>query len=258
MVDILGHLPHDGVFVGLHGGLCLAGQCAGRGIALPAALAAAGALDAVLNDDVVAHFASRKVEAAQDFTAQDDAAADAGAQGDDDCVVITLGAARNVLAVSGGVGIVFHIDLTAQHLFHVGAKVPVIVAEVRVEADKAGLEVHAAGGSDAHIVDIGKVNFVFLGNGAAQVCQCLFQILRRAGQARSPCGLGDDFVVLVDQAGGHGGAAQIDTNGVLAHNKIPPTFSAQIFLCNFNSRTRFSRVAFTMSSCGKSISSSMA
>ena len=45
---------------------------------------------------------------------------------------------------------------------------------------------------------------------------------------------------------------------VLAHNKIPPTFSAQGFLCNFNSRTKFSRVAFTMSSCGKSISSSMA
>ena len=79
VVDVLGHLPHNGVLVGLHGGLRLAGQCAGGGVALPAAPASAGALDAVLDNDVVTHFTGGEVEAAQNLAAQDNAAADAGA-----------------------------------------------------------------------------------------------------------------------------------------------------------------------------------
>ena len=79
VVDVLGHLPHNGVLVGLHGGLRLAGQRAGGGVALPAAPASAGALDAVLDNDVVTHFTGGEVEAAQNLAAQDNAAADAGA-----------------------------------------------------------------------------------------------------------------------------------------------------------------------------------
>ena len=113
MVDVLRHLPHDGVLVFLHGLLGLAGQGAGGGIALPAALAAAGTLDAVLDDDIVAHLTGGKIEAAQDLAVQDNTAADAGAERDDDGITIALGAACNVLAERGGVGVVFHIDLAA-------------------------------------------------------------------------------------------------------------------------------------------------
>ena len=258
MVDVLGHLPHNGVLVGLHGGLRLAGQRAGGGVALPAAPASAGALDAVLDNDVVTHFTGGEVEAAQNLAAQDNAAADAGAQSNDDRIVVPLCTARNVLAVGGGVGVVLDIDLAAEQVLEVRAEVPVVIAEVRVEAYEAGGKVHAAGRADADIFDVGKIDLIILGHGAAQVGQCLFQILRRARQTGGPGQLADDLIIFVDNTGGHCGAAQVDTNRVFAHNKIPPTSSAQGLPCSCNSCTRFSRVAFTISSCGNCISSSMA
>ena len=80
----------------------------------------------------MAHLTGGKVEAAQDLAAQDDAAADAGAQRNNDGILVALGAACDVLAVGGSVGVVLDIDLAAQHGFQVGAEVPVIVAEVSV------------------------------------------------------------------------------------------------------------------------------
>ena len=257
MIEVGGHLPHDGLFMGLHGDLGLAGQGAGRGVTLPAAFAAAGALDAVLHDDVMAHLTRSKVEAAQDLAAQDDAAADAGAQRDDDGILVALGAACDVLAVGGSVGVVLDIDLAAQHGFQVGAEVPVIVAEVSVEAHKASGEIDAAGGTDTHVFYVGEIDLILFGNGAAQVSQGLFQFLGRARQPGGPGGFADDLIVFVHQTGGHGGAAQVDTNCVLAHTSIPPTSSAQALPCNFNSAVRFAVVAFMISSSGKFISSSM-
>src|SRR5699024_7778258 len=126
------HLPHQRIGVLLHGSLGVLSQRAGGSVLLPAAVAAAVALAPALDDDGVAHLPGGKVEAAQDLAAQDDAAADAGAQRDDDGVLVPLGAAGDIFAVGGGVGVVFDIDLAAQQCFHIGAEVPVIIAEIGV------------------------------------------------------------------------------------------------------------------------------
>ena len=198
-----------------------------------------------------------KILAPRILAAQDDTAADAGAQRDDDGILVALGTACDVLAVGGSVGVVLDIDLAAKQGLEVRAEVPVVIAEVRVEADEAGGKVHAAGRADADIFDVGKIDLIILGHGAAQVGQCLFQILRRARQPGGPGQLADDLIIFVDNTGGHCGAAQVDTNRVLAHTSIPPTSSAQALPCNFNSAVRFAVVAFMISSSGKFISSSM-
>ena len=242
----------------LHGGFGFAGQCAGGGVALPAAAATAGTLDAVLDDDGMPHLTGGEVEAAQNFAVQNDAAADAGTQRDDNGILVALGTAGNVLAVGGGVGVVFDIDLAAQQLFHIGTEVPVVIAEVGVKADKAGVEIDAARRADAHIGYVGERDFILACDSAAQVCQCLFQVGSGARQAGRPGDFAHDIVVFVHKTGGHGGAAQINTDGVLAHNTIPPISSAQARPCVFSSLMRFCAVALTTSACGNCTSSSRA
>ena len=90
---------------------------------------------------------------------------------------------------------------------------------------------------------------VFLGNSAAELGQSSLQILRRAGQPGGPGGLADDFVFLIDQAGGHGGAAKIDADGI-THSNNPPISSAEALRCSFKIETSVSALLFTTWSAG--------
>ena len=90
--------------------LRLLDECSPAAVLLPAAVQATPAATAVGDDIEVPDFGGQSVPAAQQFPIQDDAAADSGADGQDDDMGFTAGRAQPDLRPRGGVGVVSHDD----------------------------------------------------------------------------------------------------------------------------------------------------
>jgi hypothetical protein len=117
---------------------------------LQAALIAAAAGIAVRNHGDVPQFARHAQISLQHSAAGDDAAADAGAQRQQDQIVHVASRAHPLLAQRGGVGIVFQDDMRAQAAFDLGTDGEVFQRReiVRV-ADDAFLQQDETGDADA-------------------------------------------------------------------------------------------------------------
>ncbi len=124
------------------------------GVLLPAPLAAAAAEQPVGDDADVAELGGDAEPAAAQLVADDDAAAEAGAERDADDVVVALARAEAVLAPGGGVGVVLDDDGQADALLDLVLERLVAPVDVGREEDRGALVVDVSGGADADGLDL--------------------------------------------------------------------------------------------------------
>jgi hypothetical protein len=164
----------------------------------------------------VAEFGGDAVRAADQFTAEDDAAADAGTHGEEHHRLGSVGRGAELeLGPGRHVGVVLHHhrhrdmpdDLVAQRLVAPG--------QVGGEQHGGALGVDPAGGADAD-----RVHLV----GGGQLVDDLddpVQGLRGVLGGSVPTCLGHQVAVLIDDAAEHLGTADVDTDGQ-THHALPP------------------------------------
>ena len=187
------------------------------GIRLPAALSAAAALLAVLDDDHVTQLRAREVGAAVNLAVDDDAAADACAEGDGNGVLRALCGACEVLSQSRRVRVILDEHLFAEALVHHLGDLPVVEVKVRGILDDAGLRVHRAGNADT--------DALHLVHGDARLLARLHRDLRHAvadialgtGHIGLAGRLGDNLVVFVHHTRDDVGTAEVDSESI--HNE---------------------------------------
>ena len=211
-------LPHHVVGVGQHRSTGVLGQGAGAGVLFPAAAAAAHTGPPALHHNGMAQLGTGVVEAGKNLAVDDDSAADSGTQGDGHRILCPLGRTGDVFAIGRRIGVVLNIHLAAQQRFHVGLQRPIVVAEVRVELHHAALAVHAAGGADAHPLQVAHRKLMLFGQLTAKPCNLLLHFFRRPRQPGEAACTVHNVMVFVHKAGRNGRAAQIYANGILFHS----------------------------------------
>ena len=202
--------------MGLHGLLGHVDEPRSRSVGLQTALPAAGALPSVVDDDLMAQLSAEVVEARVDFPVDDDAAADAGAQRHHDGVLVPLGGPGQDLAVSGHVGVVFHVDFLPGPLLHVLPQGGVPEFQVVGVDDGPGLRLHRPGSAHADAVRVvhGQPR-LFQGLPGALDHPVRHQLRIAHRVCGGHHGLGHDLIVLVHHAGLDEGSAQVDSNVIL-------------------------------------------
>ena len=186
-------------------------------IGLPATVSAASAGTTVNNDDGVAELAAGKVAAGVDLAVDDNAAADACAKCDSQCIVCACKCACLIFAVSCCVSVILQNDeLAVCALCHHVAELEVLEIEVVSKFNDAGSTVNGARAADAdprYIVE-----------GQAGLCQCIVaysenriaECVFRARNGRRMGSLCDDRVVFVYDTDGNVCAAYVNTK--IVHN----------------------------------------
>ena len=119
----------------LGGGAGLADERRAGAVGLEAAAVAAPAQDSAGHDPHVADLGGDPEGAAVQLAVEDDAAADAGADGDQEEVVDVLAGAEGELAPRRGVGVVLHHDRQVDARLQLGLEVEVAPREVGGEQD---------------------------------------------------------------------------------------------------------------------------
>ncbi len=218
-----GQLEQGGRPVGVFGGhpLRVADQGVPAGVLLPAAEVAAAALHPAGDGLHVAELAAHAPAAPVDGAAEDEAAADAGADGDGDEVALAPAGAEAELAPGHRVGVVLHHDGQAGHLGEPALERLLAPGEVGGEADDAAGLVDEPGGADADGLDL-----VLVGQFLDRLGHGLGDLGRVVGRGRLQETL-DDQPVGVDDARRDLGAADVDTDGQ-RHVVCLPSGSAQI------------------------------
>src|SRR3954471_14281007 len=110
--------------------LCSAHECGATAVLLPATVVAAATPPATGHDPHVPGLTRDAERAAIEPVVDDDAATDAGADGDDDDVLGAGTCAEAVLPPRGGIGVVLDDDREAEHLGDLLAKRGVAPREV--------------------------------------------------------------------------------------------------------------------------------
>ena len=210
--------PHGGVRVLIHGGGGLADEGVGGGVPLPAAPAAAGTLVAVVDDDDVPALAGAAVDTGVDPAAQDDAGADAGAQGDQ----------NQALNIPVLIVVVFPQGCAVRVVAQVDRQVPVLMEHLRhrhgadgnVDGldDHAPLIIHRTGEPHTHRGHLFTGNTVLLNEPDGHFRQGLPHVLHGFEFQGHFLG-GRDLVALIHQPGLQIGPA--DVNADIIH-RIPP------------------------------------
>ena len=205
--------------MGRGGLLALTDQGGGGGIRLPAAAAAAGAGLAVQHQQAVAHLAAGAAQSGDDLAVHDDAAAHAGAQGDEHHVAAAHGGTRHRLRQRGAVGIVAEAggqaEVLRQHTAHRHIEpAQVIGADHHAPLGVAGTRgAHTDGGAvpgrQARLVQCQL-------HGAAHVRH---HLLRRTAGSGGDAGLRDQVIAAVHHAHGDVGPAQINADAI--HKDTP-------------------------------------
>ncbi|GAA2930482.1 hypothetical protein GCM10020221_27800 [Streptomyces thioluteus] len=144
--------------------------------------------------------------AAAQLVADDDAAAQAGAQGDADDVVVALAGAEAVLAPGGGVGVVLDDDGEADALLDLVLERLVPPVDVGGEEDRGPLVVHVAGRADADGLDV-----VVGADGPHRVGDGVDDSFGRVRGRHLACR--EDRTLFVDHAGRDLRAADVDADG---------------------------------------------
>ena len=174
-------------------------------------MASAGAQAAIHHDHRVAQFGTGIVAAGINLMVDNDTAAHASAQSDGDGVVSALQGTRHVLAVGRGIGIILHKDLftlhtLGKHLLH-GR---IFKGQVVGKLDDARGLIDGAGRANSHPGHIGQCNAGVLQSGIGRLSHSVrhllgvFQLCFR-GSPR------DDLVILIHDADGNIGAAQVNS-----------------------------------------------
>ena len=154
--------------------------------------------------------------AAEQLAVEHDAAADAGADGDQQQVVDVLAGAEGELAPGRGVRVVLDDDRQVDPLLEVGLEVHVAPGEVGREHHRRPGLVDVAGRADADGGDLVAR--------LSSVDQLLDGLLDRlgVGRRRLDAQLLDDRAVLVDDAAGDLGAADVDAAGQASWRRPRP------------------------------------
>ena len=165
----------------------------------------------------MAYLASSAVGALQNLTVQDNAAADAGAQGHKDHGAVALAAALPAFAQSRHIGVVAGLDGHAQQrpqrglqVYHTPAQVDAVVNDA-LTADRAGNT--DAGAQNVAFGD--ALSFHFLHNCFGDVGQDVLAVVRGI---RGDLPLVQKIRVFIKKTQLHGGAAQVDTKTIF-HKK---------------------------------------
>jgi hypothetical protein len=199
---------HRGVGGGQLAGL--ADQRVARAVLLPAAAVAARAAVAAGDDLHVPELARHAELAALDLAVLQDRAADAGAEGDHDQVVLAAAPAEAPLRPGGGVRVVVHHHGDREAAGDAVAERFVAPGQVGGEQDAVAVGVHPARRADAdrvHVVAVGEVEDQ-LDDGVLDDAGAL-GLVRGLRAERL-----QDVAVGVDDARHHLGAADVDADGV--------------------------------------------
>ena len=197
------------VAVLLHGLSRLTDERRRGGILLKAAAAAAGTGDAVHLDGHVADLPCRAVDAGQEFSAEDDAAADTGAEGDRHEVRDSAAAAGDLLAEGRAVGVVLDVGGFAEPLSDEVAQRGIVEAEVRGELHDA-LFIDGTRSADADGRDVIEGHPRFAERQQAGLSHRVRDLFRGTGRVRLDAGRSDDLVLFIHYADGDVRAAEVD------------------------------------------------
>ena len=176
----------------------------------------AGAGAAIYHDHCMAQLRTGKVAAGINFPIDNDAAANAGTQGNGDSIVGALQSARHIFAIRSRVGIVFHNDLfplqtVRKHLYH-GS-----IAEGQVvgKFNDTGGPVYRTRRTHANPGYIVQGQTSAFQRGLGGFRHGIRYLL--SGFRLSFCGsAGNDLIVFIDNTNGDIGAAQVDSE--IIHN----------------------------------------
>ena len=215
-------LAQGGEFVGSFQSLVGQTDDAGGGAVLldTAPLAAAADVGFLTVQHQMADLRAGAVSAVEELAIDDDAAADAGAQGCEDHVLGALAAALPEFAQSGNVGVVTGLDGEAHQLGQSLGDVENAPAQVNTLVDHA-LAVDGTGHADAHADDGGLVNVLLVDELQDGGCDIGQDALAVVGHDGGDLPLVEHGAVFVKVGDLYSGAAQIHTEAV-SHFLFPP------------------------------------
>ena len=190
------------------------------GVLLPAADRAAGTLTAFALHGHVSQLRTHTVGAGIDLMVDDDAAADAGAQGQEHGVCNPGGNARNGFRKARNGRIVVDKDGLIDDLLHDLAQGHHVPAQVGAENNHAGLGVGQTGNAHTDGLDVVHGVACILDNLQGEIRHILDDGFRSALQQRGNGILVQDLARFVYQANRNVGAAQI--NAYINHTELPP------------------------------------
>ena len=184
------------------------------GVALPAALTAAVALLSAVDDDQVSGLAGGG--SALELSAQNQPAANAGAQGHHGKVLRALAHAGEILAHGGAVCVIAQVQRAVKVLAEELLQGDIFHGDVGEVTDIAA--VHAAGHTHAHPGDLLQSNTALGGNGLGKPCHNFGKLLRVLIIQRDPLHF-HNIARFIHKAGLQVGAAYVDTNVI--HSLVP-------------------------------------
>ena len=151
----------------------------------------------------------RAVDAGQELPAEDDAAADAGAEGDGHEVRDSAATAGDLLTEGRTVGVVFDVGGFVQPLFDEVAQRGIVEPEVRGELHDA-LFVDGTGGADADGCDVVEGHAGFAQREETGLPHGVGDLFGGTGRVRFHAGRSDHLILFVDDADGDVGTAEVD------------------------------------------------
>src|SRR3954453_3448222 len=221
-VDVAGDLPESLALIRTlrRDLLCSAHECGATAVLLPATVVAAATPPATGHDPHVPGLARDAERAAIEPVVDDDAATEAGADGDDDDVLGADACAEAVLPPGGGVGVVLDDDGKGELLGDLIAKGGVAPSEVGREQHRLAISIDPARRADADARDL-----VFGEQLADDLADDVDKV-RRVARRRTAPGAGEHVAVVVDHAGGDLGAADVYADGE-CHRRLPVASSSR-------------------------------
>ena len=171
----------------------------------------------------MAELGTREIEAAVNFAAYDDAAADTGAESDADTALRTLRGPGQRLAQRGGVGVVLNVYVEAQPVMHHLAQGDVFKTQVVGIFHDAGFLVAGAGAADADVCNFLHSDASVSRRLPGHAGHVVDDGLRRPGQRRFAFGRADDMAAAVHDTRLDIGSAEIDADCI--HEKDLPVSS---------------------------------
>jgi len=189
----------------------------GRGVHFEAAARAAGAGRTVGNDGAVAGFSGSTLHAVPDAALEDDAATDAGAEGEDEERVDgeRAAGAEEEFAISGEVGVGVDLNRSIEAAFELGAEVePVEAGKIRWMVENAEGQLEGAGAADADAEEFAGLLVDELADGSGHVIE---DGVRAGGKAGGKADGFEAFARGSDGGDAEVGATEIDTDGEGIH-----------------------------------------
>ena len=199
-----------------------------RGIDLEAALSAAGTLRAVHIENGVADLCAREIGACIDLAVDDDAAADARAERDADCIDRALCSARDKFAVGCGVRVILNECRSAGRLGDPLDHRDIVEIEVVGIFDDAGRRICDARRTDADPLDLLRRQACLrdrVQRAGGHIRRDLLCGARTVGLARD---LFENLIILVYESGDDIRAAEINAN-VILHVILPKFHTAAVY-----------------------------